>query len=603
METLLNKNNWVERFSDSNKEFALRSAEQFTVFNVLRAFINESLIASEAALGCISCVNVYPEDLNCPDDYLVFLVQLNNHDTQFHIIATIDYCGDINEIHSIYEVATNKKIDVSIDWICHLLNIHPEAKGLLEANMNMAYIMGQNLRTLRQTKRHNIKELMHLKKELYVELEQKYNIERPQINPISHAFIGDHCHHPYLMENKEIEVPLFASKSGKISIQKQTMNLTDQSIMLFDKVCQGKAMIPIHPFSLPHLFEKMPKLKEDLIKIGTIRCAPTTSIRTLLYSEDSGTYSDFHIKCTYTGQITSHSRVLNREEALNGILTSQVFMQIYEKGIWPQGVHFIPEFAMIYHQECSILTCLLRGGINSVYPALKNDEILLPSFAMVSSPPSGELTVFEELLGMSHLSIVELFYNISQCLVEGYLELLKFGLGHESHAQNTLLVWSNKERAFTGICLRDIESTKISKELLGRYGISSNHINSTNAAQTRSMSVLPDNDPYLRSYFLTTGYTHGIIDSQLNYLIKFISKQYSVKSEKLIEIVNSIYSKWWKKSEFPFETYKLYMLDLSVRRNLLSKGLNLKNTPVPYRSVRKNELYLNYNTMSKVLGN
>ena len=586
----------------SDEELSYVSSIRFTVFNVLKAFINESILANEADFGLLEKLTeeVRTDISPYPENIIVYRFKVYAVPDEYFIAVTHDFCGDIDEI---YEVLESKKpykpIIPTIEWVCRIIGAEEEScNELLIKNAEMARKMFKKLYSYRK---ENSLRLNWERNSSFILLEQKYNVDRPKMNPISHAFMGNEEHHPFLMDKSWVEIPIFSSKSNKIEYSNVSALRNDPSYSTYMDLYGTKGCIPLHPYSVDYLKVNHPILMSDLKFEETIRCYPTTSIRTLLHVNENDSKNDFQIKCSYTAQITSHSRVLNKEEAINGIRTTEVFMQLLSKGLWPEGVYFIPEICMMSHTENSIVSCLLRGGLNSVYPKLKDSEILIPSFSLFSPSPTSKRSIYEELLEKSGSTVHGFFMETAKALIHSYLGLVKYGLGHESHAQNTLIVWDNEQKTISGVCFRDIESTKITKKFLEKFDVNSHHINADNARETRSMAVLEDHDVETRKYFLTSMYTHGIIDSQLNYIVKLLSERYQQNEDMLINLCRNIYIEWWSQNSFSFTEYCDLMSNLSTRKNLLSKGLGLKSTPVPYRKVLYNPFYPDYKEIEHAL--
>lgn len=579
MSDALHYEHWVDRFAGEDEPVAAAIAERLTALRVLRAFINEAVIACEGTAGVLSRCDGMPglDHVRYPGAS-TFLLSLRRSDELLVLVAGLDECGELASIHEVHALDEGvvRPLTLTVASMCERLGIPEDRRPVLTSNVHISVEAARRWRRPRP----DAPSLARADRErAYIHFEQDCNLIRSTINPVPYSFVGDPAHHPLLRDEPSLEVPLFESRGGRLDYAAATPSHdAGEAMAALRRAGAGAIRMPVHPQSLECFRATRPALVADLRPIGSLSGYPTASIRTLLHAGSPS----FHVKCSYAGQITSRPRFLYRPEAINALRTTRVLLQVEQAGRWPSRLHVLPDIAMVSHRDDATLTAVFRAGLADAQPVLAPTDLVVPSFSLLSPRYGSPERLVDELVSRAGLAPERYFAELAELLVHGHLGLAELGITHETHAQNALFVCDRATWRMRALCLRDMESSKISKGMLARHGITSEHVNSPDARETRSMVVLEEGDRASLRYFFTYHYCL-MVESQLVPVADHLATRHGLDRRELAEQCQRLYVGWWRARGTTFREYASLMEPTPLRRNVLAVGLGLAITGVPNR--------------------
>jgi hypothetical protein len=319
---------------------------------------------------------------------------------------------------------------------------------------------------------------------LYLLFEREGGAERHQRFPLAHNYSGNFRHHPYL-GNTKVRLVLSGDDADTTHrpIRRDTRSIPREFL----------GGLPVHPESRPLFGLGQSAAYVDLW--------PTTSIRTL-YDPDT----DFHIKTSMNAEVTSANRMLGPEELRWAMDFSRILFDIHERGKLPQGVFVLPELQWISNSRHEHANALIRGGLQDIFPKIDpTDRVVAASSLNTRLPFTDNKTLLEMLIEQNG---PQFFDEISKMMISNHLDLLNLGLSHESHGQNTLLIFDKDFRRLKGICIRDVSSHMVDVDQLRKTtGI---RLHTTPGDE----QVVDPGNP-IDQWRVTAKLTHAVVDSQI----------------------------------------------------------------------------------------
>ncbi len=347
--------------------------------------------------------------------------------------------------------------------------------------------------------------------------------------------------------NGEVDIKFVAVK--KDCIAKNTINGEDSNEILMkqfpslhneriQKLIQNEyALIPVHSWQFDHvLFD----LYEQEIKDGTIvplkdfsiPSKATTSFRTVVPDDE-----DLFVKLAVHSQMTSTTRSISIQTAMNGPVVSRLIQTILGREKWLAST-FIPiheTFGIGFLSNDRVksrnLTAMIREGISKY---VKQGEIPVPASSFHSVTVTTEKRLLEDLFdeycknqSLTSKEAAESFiYDYCQITLPGYLTfMVKYGIGVEGHLQNSVVVFQDGKPV--KLLFRDWGGSRIYKERLEKQGI-------TFQLYPHSVSETDD----VIEMFNKMHYT--VFQSHIGEVIRLISSYAKVCEKKCWNIVKAV---------------------------------------------------------------
>lgn len=272
--------------------------------------------------------------------------------------------------------------------------------------------------------------------QLYLLFEQG-NGERQQRLPLAHVFSGNLSFHPYLGDGK---VSLLLTPNSNTT-NHRGVAFHDRSTR-YDSLTNGGVIV--HPQSQDR-FRQLGSARQR------IEAIPTASTRTL-YMPDK----DLHIKTSFDAVITSDSRLLQPLDGTKGLAVTHLLHDIHRREALPNGTFFLPELHSMADNRDTVANSLIRGGLADIVPTIDKDDRVIPAFGLtIRLPFADNKTLLEMLVEKNGPTM---FDRIVQAMIKNHMQLADLGTNHESHGQNTMLIFNKDFTELKGICIRDIGS-------------------------------------------------------------------------------------------------------------------------------------------------
>jgi hypothetical protein len=396
----------------------------------------------------------------------------------------------------------------------------------------------------------------------YKAAEQRYNINRSVSCPVAFAFTGPLEDHPSGGGGDSVALGLIDVKDFHVLKSTYASRIGE---LPFD----FSSSIPLHSSTID-------KLKLKSTGKTKVKFWPTSSVRTMMAEDGS-----VHVKSSYPYTLSSRQRLIVTGEAKSAIYTTNALVSLIDKGAWPYNWHILPELYAFYHKSQDDMGIIVRGGLAHIYPKVAADDWVVPAFALTNTAPNGQPSIVQELCAEFGWDPKEWFERTCRLLLNGATELIYKGVSHESHGQNTLFVISGQTGQVEGICLRDLESTKLDAKKLKKLGIEIEHENT----HKYSLPVLPV-ELELRRSIVSGMFYHGIMDSVLEPLVRRVALDFNLDEAELRGMASVILTRAVLTQE---AIYKEKLIERHfLRRNLFQRSLGISMTTTPYRRTRLN---------------
>lgn len=316
---------------------------------------------------------------------------------------------------------------------------------------------------------------------------------------------------------------------------KQFPSLNNEQVLTL--IQDEYALIPVHSWQFDYVLFDM---YEQEIKDGTIvplkdisiSSKATTSFRTVVPDDE-----DLFVKLSVHSQMTSTTRSISIQTAMNGPVVSRLIQTILEREKWLAST-FIPihetfgiGFLINDRVKSRNLTAMIREGISKY---VKQGEIPVPASSFNSVTVTTEKRLLEEFFdeycknqSLTSKEAAESFiYDYCQISLPGYLTfMVKYGIGIEGHLQNTVVVF--KKGKPVKLLFRDWGGARIYKERLEMQGMT---------AQLYPHSVSGTDD--VKEMFNKMHYT--VFQSHIGEVIRLISSYTNVCEKKCWKVVKSV---------------------------------------------------------------
>jgi siderophore synthetase component len=301
-----------------------------------------------------------------------------------------------------------------------------------------------------------------------------------------------------------------------------------ESLRRKNKIPAHYLPIPVHPWQCQHTLGTLFKEQLDENLILRVGCEqqvrPTLSFRTVV----SGQPLAPHIKLATAVHTTSAMRTVSPASVHNGPRLSHLLKMILAK-----ENHFNKRLYVLYdkggvhadHTKGKHLSALFRDNPNL---HVAHNETAVVVAALFSRSPITHKPLLIEIIDESGLTPEAYFKRYCECLLPGQMTLyLKYGLALESHQQNTLMVFDEKNLPVRQLN-RDLGGIRVMLQSLKKQG----YILSLDA----SVAIVTDDENELRHKFI-----HSNLQSHLAYVIDaMVLHCQGVKAETLWGIVRDI---------------------------------------------------------------
>ncbi len=219
------------------------------------------------------------------------------------------------------------------------------------------------------------------------------------------------------------------------------------------------ATIPVHPLTVGHL----PDLPGAVLaEEPYLRVLPTLSMRTVAVAHDPSVHLKLPLATATLGQ-------RNRRTIKPGTLTDGAAGQLLLQAVLEREPRLA---ARILHadEQChaqaageELLAVLLRR-----YPAGLDEAVTVPLAALLAPAPGGRLVV-DHLADRFHGgSVLDLYRELVELLLDWQTTLFGYGIALESHQQNTSLVLDTVEgRTRLRLLYKDNDGPRINTARLG----------------------------------------------------------------------------------------------------------------------------------------
>ncbi|KAL3477387.1 IucC family-domain-containing protein [Aspergillus californicus] len=218
-----------------------------------------------------------------------------------------------------------------------------------------------------------------------------------------------------------------------------------------------RVVVPCFSRQLPSILPLFP----DAHRIGTAQncCLAQLSMRTISFLPE--VCFPLHIKLSLNCQITSGPRTITPWTAALGPILSEALRDLVPPDLW-----VFEEVASITggqddFDKARHLTCIIRKGLEQHAENL--GEALIPVAGLYQKPFEHDQTYIEILFQLDNLKQKQSWFRryVSRLFSLILPPLVRYGIGFESHSQNTLVRINLKTKQVVGFAVRDFGGIRI----------------------------------------------------------------------------------------------------------------------------------------------
>ncbi|KAB8229007.1 IucC family-domain-containing protein [Aspergillus alliaceus] len=225
-------------------------------------------------------------------------------------------------------------------------------------------------------------------------------------------------------------------------------------------------VVPCFSRQLPNIMPLFPDARQ--LRAVQNCCQALVSIRTLSFAPEVD--FPFHLKLSLNCQITSGPRTITPWSAALGPVLSKAL-----EGLLPPNLWVFEEVASITGGQDDFakarhLTCIIRQSLEQQAENL--GQALIPVTGLYQKPLQDDRTYMEIMFGLDDLPKRQTWFRryLAQLFSLFLPPLARYGIGFESHSQNTLVRIDIKAKEVVGFAVRDFGGIRVHHPTFRRSG-------------------------------------------------------------------------------------------------------------------------------------